>query len=414
MEKQNLPPEEEKPNVYKTGSTKPARKHFGLVATLLAVVIFLGGIASAMGFLNIRLFQKINEKEKKSVPMIFSDGNPEDQISSPPTIQEDVHAEVTLDINECPPAVDNIPEEGALPLQQIYEKNIPSVVSVVATMKTGEEKTGSGVVLSHDGFLVSSTFLVNHAEKIIVHTTDGRKLDAEIIGSDMITNLSVLHVDANNLIPAEFGNSEEVQVGDTAVSIGDPLGPELRGTMADGIISAVTENIYVGGRDLTLLQTSAALSSDSTGGPLINCYGQVIGITTNKIGGYPQAKAREGLGFAVPSTLVKDIVEQLMSKGHVTGRPYLGFYGETITPLYQQLYLLPEGILVSQVDKKGPAYQAGLQPGDVVMKLDDQRITDTETLTSQIIRYQAGDLVTLTIFREDKIHEISLTIRQAE
>ena len=188
-----------------------------------------------------------------------------------------------LQIEDSALSVENIPEEGALSWQQVYEKMIHSVVSITASSPTGST-SGTGVVMSADGYIITNAHVVDGAMNISVLLTDDRVFSAKVIGADTISDLAVLAVEATDLIPAEFGDSSVLRVGDAVVAIGDPLGVELRGSMTDGIISAIERDLQVGGRTMSLLQTTAALNSGNSGGPLVNCYGQVIGINTMKIG----------------------------------------------------------------------------------------------------------------------------------
>ena len=414
MERNNNWPEEN-PDIYRTGSTRPPKNHGGLVAVLLVVVIFFCGIATAIGYLKLQFFHDI-ERPDKTPPLAFSATSTESTeaaVPQPPSVKVDPHPNVKLDINTSPESMENIPQEGGLSLQEIYEKTIHSVVSISCQLDGGSS-TGTGVVLSQDGYIVTNSHVVEGARNIQVLFTDEKILEASVVGVDVVSDLAVLYVKSNDLVPAQFGDSSSIRVGDLAVAIGDPLGLELRGTMTDGIISAINRDITTGGRTMTLLQTNAALNSGNSGGPLLNCYGQVIGINTMKIGDYMNSGGVEGLGFAIPSTTVKEVVDQLISQGYVTGRPYLGIIGQEISGLYQQLYRLPEGIFISKVDKHSEAYRVGIRPGDVLVSFDGVRVPTADDLNTQLYHHKAGDTVSLVIFRADKSYEISLTIGQAD
>ncbi len=405
-------------DTYRTGKTRPPKRRSGLIAILLIVVIFLSGIASAMGLLNIRLFRKIADQTppENTTPLSFShmevqNGTKEQDLSFVPEdeVTEDTPA---VDLQPSPEAAENIPQAGGLSLQEIYVKTIDSVVSIGCVLPNGTS-TGTGVVLSQDGYLVTNCHVVEGAQSIAVSFTDQRQLSAQIIGTDAVSDLAVLRVDADDLVPAQFGDSSSIRVGDLAVAIGDPLGLELRGTMTDGIISAINRDITTGGRTMTLLQTNAALNSGNSGGPLLNCYGQVIGINTMKIGDYMNSAGVEGLGFAIPSTTVKDIVDQLISQGYVSGRPDLGIIGEDISRLYQYLYNLPQGVYISQVDQNSNAYEQGIRSGDILVELDGQRIYSTQDLVSMLYAYQAGQEVELIIYRSGNSYRVQVTLSQA-
>ena len=250
------------------------------------------------------------------------------------------------------------------------------------------------------------------AGQIRVLLSDQRYLDAQLVGSDSRSDLAVLHVEAEDLIPAVFGDSDQTRVGDTVVAIGDPLGIELRGTMTDGIISAINRDVEVGGRVMSLLQTNAALNSGNSGGPLINSYGQVIGINTMKVGDYVSTAGVEGLGFAIPSTTVKTIVDQLISQGYVSGRPTLGLTGETLSLFYQHYYRLPTGLYLTEVEPDGPADRAGIQPGDILLTLDGISITSADALDRFLYAHQVGDTVTVTVYRSGQQGTVDITLEE--
>jgi len=163
---------------------------------------------------------------------------------------------------------------------------------------------------------------------------------------------------------------------------------------------------------MTLIQTNAALNSGNSGGPLINCYGQVIGINTMKIGDYVDAAGVEGLGFAIPSATVKSIVDQLLNQGYVSGRPTLGMEGEILSMFYQHYYRLPAGLYLNRVDPEGPAGKAGIEPGDILLQVDDVTITSQEDLNRILFSHEIGDTVTVTIYRAGKQGVARLTIEE--
>ena len=414
MDENNYTPEEYRgEDTYRTGKTRPPKRRSGLIALLLIAVIFLSGIASSLGFLNIRLFRQMQEQTPPQDPPSLSFAEIEqDSILPRETISLPEDSPVTIEIQASPQSAENIPQVGGMSLQDIYTKNISSVVSISCSLESGAS-SGTGVVLSSDGYLVTNCHVVENAVAIFATFTDGRELVAQLVGTDKVSDLAVLRVDAQDLVAAEFGDSSAIRVGDLAVAIGDPLGAALRGTMTDGIISAINRDITTGGRTMTLLQTNAALNSGNSGGPLINCYGQVIGINTMKIGDYMNAAGVEGLGFAIPSTTVKEIVDQLIAQGYVSGRPDLGIYGQDISLLYQRLYDLPQGVYISQVDTDSDAYAQGIRPGDVLVVFNDTRIYTTEDLQASLYSYQAGDVVQVGIYRDGTTYRVDLIISQA-
>ena len=406
---------------YRTGSTTPPRDHRGAIAVALVAVIFFGGILSLLSIMKVELFSTIGPEITDS-PVSFSaegdgavpDGlevwDSDDSFQSQDDNQFD---SAQLQIEDSALSVENIPEEGALSWQQVYEKMIHSVVSITASSPTGST-SGTGVVMSADGYIITNAHVVDGAMNISVLLTDDRVFSAKVIGADTISDLAVLAVEATDLIPAEFGDSSVLRVGDAVVAIGDPLGVELRGSMTDGIISAIERDLQVGGRTMSLLQTTAALNSGNSGGPLVNCYGQVIGINTMKIGDNASYAGVEGLGFAIPSMAVKDVVEQLIANGYVSGRPTLSISGQEVSSFYQYYYRLPSGWLVTEVEPGSGADRAGLEAGDIILYANQQRISNEDELNLVINSHEVGQTMELIIYRHGKEYLVSVVLDEAK
>ena len=392
--------------VYGTGSTQPPKSHRAVIALLLVAVIFLGGIATGMSVLNVKLFRELHKKEDAlTVAYAVQSTQPEATQATDPL--PDAPEGATLDLQEIP---GREAEEG-LSLQQIYEQNIPSVVSITA-VGTRTTATGTGVVLSEKGYLVTNYHVIEGAQSLTVKLTDERELTAKVVGSDPVSDLAVLYVAAENLVPAQFGDSDNLRVGDTVVAIGDPLGVELRGTMTDGIISAISRDVQVDGRSMNLIQTNAALNSGNSGGPLINSFGQVIGINTMKIGTFTDSSGVEGLGFAIPSATVQEVVNQLITQGYVSGRPWLGIQGESFSSYYRRFYQLPQGVYITEVEAGSPAQTAGLMRGDIITRADDSSVSDMDTLNSLLYTHSAGDTMLLTVYRGGHQGNVEITLTE--
>ena len=408
-------PEPWEQNFYQTGSTKPPKNHRGLVAAVLVAIIFFGGIFSALGLMNIRLFRQSTEPGEDTATFCFSEdaSTPSTHSTDPSPSLPTNNKHVQVQLNQSPQAVENIPQAGGLSLQSIYQKAISSVVSISCTT-AGGSSSGTGVVLSADGYVVTNAHVVENAASVNILFSDGRSHTASIVGADAVSDLAVLYTDTAGLIPAEFGDSSVLRVGDSVVAIGDPLGVELRGTMTDGIVSAINRDISTGGRTMTLIQTNAALNSGNSGGPLLNCYGQVVGINTMKIGDYMSSAGVEGLGFAIPSTTVKEIVDQLIANGYVSGRPALGITGQDISSFDQLYYRLPQGVYITEVAESSDAAAKGILPGDILVQLDGHRITDTDTLKSLLYAHKTGDVVNVVIYRGGTQYTLDIILGQSQ
>ena len=407
-------------SVYGTGNTEPPKSRGGLVALLLILVIFLCGIIALLGILNVKLFAQLNlQREEEDISLAIMDEtdpteNTTPTVTEPLTAAQDtipVPSGSSIALNTTPQSVDNIPQEGGLSLQDIYAKNIPSVVSISSTGHSGSS-TGTGVVLTQDGYIATNAHVVEGGSVISVQLTDDRVFQAELIGADEVSDLAVLRIEAMELTPAEFGDSGSLRVGDAVCAIGDPLGVEFRGTYTDGIVSAINRDMNVDGRTMTLIQTNAALNSGNSGGPLINCYGQVIGINTMKIGTFTDSAGVEGLGFAIPSATVKEIVDQLIQQGYVSGRPTLGIEGETLSTFYQYYYRFPAGMLITEVEQGSYAHYYGIEPGDILMGINDTTVTSMDEMNAVLWEHEVGDVVTVYIYREGRQASVELTLTE--
>ncbi len=404
-------------SVYGTGRTEPPKSRGGTIALLLILVIFLCGIITVLGVLNIQLFNKINTLEQEVLSIAYmEETEPTEGIepmasTQPPAEKTVPQGYDSFDLEPSPTSEANLSQQEGLPLQEIYEKNKDSVVSI-RCQKPGGGSTGTGVILSKDGYIVTNAHVVEEAVTVSVLLSDDREFPAEIVGSDEISDLAVLAIGAENLSPAAFGDSGSLRVGDAVAAIGDPLGTELRGTFTNGIISAINRDVTMEGRTMTLIQTNAALNSGNSGGPLINCYGQVVGINTMKIGAFTDSAGVEGLGFAIPSVTVRDIVEQIITQGYVSGRPTLGIAGESVDSFYQLYYRMPAGLYITEVVRGGPADLVGVEPGDILVYLEENRVTSMEELKAQLYSHQAGDTVSITIYRGGQTATAQVTLAE--
>lgn len=392
---------------YNTGRTKPPKSHRGVVALLLIAVILLIGLSTMLGFSSLRLFQQLNEQRTEQT-ICFGTAEAPTEASSLVTISA---VQDSAAVSAGFPALAQA-EEG-LSLQEIYVKCIPSVASIITKTRSGTA-TGTGVIYSENGYIVTNYHVIEGGESYTVQLTDDRVLSATLVGDDPTSDLAVLQVNAADLTSAVFGNSDVLQVGDAVVAIGDPLGVEYRGTMTDGIVSAINRNVSLDGRTMNLIQTNAALNSGNSGGPLINSLGQVIGINTVKIGAFADKAGVEGLGFAIPSTVVKDIVDQIISQGYVSGRPYLGITGENLSIFYQRYYRLPDGMYISAVAEGSNAAAAGITAGDILLSIDDTRVYTQSDLDTLLYGYTAGDEVTIVIYRGGYTMQATITLEEAK
>lgn len=312
-------------------------------------------------------------------------------------------------------------ESGTYTKAQIVEMSAPSVVGI-DTITTATTNTywygygqsydvpgsGSGVVLTEDGYIATCAHVVDGAKSIKVTLNDDTQYDAVIVGSDAKNDIAIIKIDATGLVPAVVGDSETLTVGSEVIAIGNPLG-ELRGTATAGIISAVNRTIEVEGQTMTLVQTDAAISPGNSGGGLFDASGKLIGIVNAKV----SDSRAEGLGFAIPVNSVLDEISDLLNYGYVTGRAYLGVSTQDVTLRSRSgMWYYSEGtrcVMVEKVVAGSAAEQAGLKAGDLILKLDDKQISTGDELSSAISDYKPGDTATLTIQRDGKELTVEVT-----
>lgn len=307
---------------------------------------------------------------------------------------------------------------GTLTKQAIAKKCKPSSVGIQTvvtaqgfygmTYKTGG--VGSGFILTEDGYIATNHHVIENADSITVQLDDGTKYEATLVGSDSVTDLAVLKIEATGLVPMEIGDSDKMVVGDSVIAIGTPAGIEFAGTVTDGIISAINRGVEITNdrgsvvKTMTLMQTNAAINPGNSGGPLINDKGQVIGINTLKL-----TSTYEGIGFSIPINSAVTIFNQLITDGKVseydsnfvTGNGAIGItnYVE-ISEAEAKYYNVPAGIVILQLERDSNAFEAGLKRYDTIIAFEGKDVKTVEELNKYKSAYKAGDEVTLTVYRE--------------
>ena len=299
------------------------------------------------------------------------------------------------------------PAEAAMSFQDIYKKVSPSVVFIRAATGQGISQ-GTGVVMSADGYIITNAHVIEGSFRADVVLEDGGQYEALLVGSDAATDLAVLKIDAQGLTPAEFGDSDQMEVGDVVVAIGNPMGEELRGTMTDGILSAINRDMEVEGRQMTLLQTTAALNTGNSGGTLINDMGQVIGITNMKLMAYNSTV--EGLGFAIPSRTAKTVVDDLIGYGVVKGRPMLGITVRPLTAEERTGRSLDHGLWVEQVEEKSDAWTQGIRTGDVLLSANGVELSVNDDLLELKNALAVGETIRFCLWREGETLDITVEL----
>mgnify|MGYP002731491925 CR=1 FL=1 len=302
-------------------------------------------------------------------------------------------------------------EGEALTAQEVYAAVNPSVVMVAVAIDEEKASIGTGVILTEDGYVVTNAHVIAGGLSAWVALDTGEVLDAELVGFDSNEDLALLKlVDGQGLPAARLGDSDACVVGDQVYAIGNPLGVELRGTLTNGLISAIDRQVTMEGRVMTMIQTTAALNNGNSGGPLINDQGQVIGINTMKMSGGKTATATvEGLGFAVPTRRVVAVINDIMATGAFHGIPSLGIYvGQEMQAdgAYQ--------LVIYDVTEDYGAAEAGLLPGDVILAADGTEVHETWELLDLRGRHIVGESMVLTVQRGDQVFDADVTLYAAE
>ena len=301
---------------------------------------------------------------------------------------------------------------------QAAKKVSPAVVGITTKVYNRDmfnrkvlvgEGVGSGVIFDKAAYIVTNNHVVGTAKTVIVSLADGQSTEGTVVGRDARTDLAVVKINMDNLPVAEFGDSDSLQVGEPAIAIGNPLGLEFQGTVTVGVISSLNRTIGAEGQSMKLIQTDAAINPGNSGGALVDADGKVIGINSAKI----SQEGVEGLGFAIPINAARPILQDLITNGKVV-RPYLGLYG-----LDQQMaarfgmQLNAQGIYVYRVVPGGPLDQAGLQHGDVIVKLDGTDVKDFASLQSVMDKHKVGDSVTVDYTRNGMNREATIVLQES-
>jgi serine protease Do len=304
-------------------------------------------------------------------------------------------------------------------ITEVVETVQPAVASIVVgavgynifLQPVPTEQAGSGVIIDPRGYIVTNNHVVEGATSITVSIPDGRSFEATVVGTDPLTDLAVIKIEGSNLPTVDFGDSSQLKVGEWVVAIGNALALEGGPTVTAGVISALGRTIDAGsGWTLyDVIQTDAAINPGNSGGPLINLEGEVIGINTAKISSVEVS----GVGFAVSADTARPVVEELITKGYVT-RPYLGITVVTVTSAIARNYDLAvdEGAMIYQMSPNTPASDAGLLPGDVIIALDGEKITNADGLILAIRAHSVGDRITVTYVRGNSQSSTDVTLIQ--
>ena len=302
-----------------------------------------------------------------------------------------------------------------LTLAELYAKNVNSTVGITTAVTTNywgfqttQPASGSGFVFSDDGYILTNYHVISGASSVTVTMYDGSTYDAMIVGYDASNDIAVLKIDAMGLTPVVLGDSDTINVGDTVVAIGNPLG-ELTFSLTSGVVSALDREVtFSDGTRMDLIQTDCAINSGNSGGALFNLYGEVIGITNAKYSSSGSGASIDNIGFAIPLNTVRDIVASIIEKGFVT-KPYMGISVATVSEEVKS-YGIPAGASVQAVEADSPAEKAGLQRNDIITEANGETITTSSELVDMVGSSSPGDVMTLSVFRNGAYVTVEVTI----
>ena len=380
---------------------KPEKRGRGTVPALVLVLCMVMSVALGFGggiLANSYLNQDAVTQTTQEAQNAQNDDSSSNQ--SQATLPESV---ARTDSNAL-----SVSEVAAKVADAVVEISTESVTTSNYMQQYVTEGAGSGVIVSSDGTILTCNHVIKGANKITVRLRSGESYDATVVAADDASDVAILKIEATGLTAAPMGDSDALSVGEQTVVIGNPLGA-LGGSITTGILSASEREITINNEKMTLLQTDAAINPGNSGGGMFDAYGNLIGIVVAKSSG----TTIEGLGFAIPINTVKDIYEQLMDNGYVTGRAVLG-----VTMTEQQAVSLDSSssrayVIVTAVSENSPAAEAGIQPGDIILSIDDQEVTSAASLKSYIRSCSVGDSVQLVLLRGNNTVTVTATLAES-
>ena len=301
------------------------------------------------------------------------------------------------------------PGEQELSLQELYAACADSIVGITAYPEDQDGYYwGTGVIADEAGLIVTNAHVIEGCASAEVTLYNNESYEALLVGADAVSDLALLKIDCSGLPAASFGDISSLSVGDPVAAIGNPLSEEFRSTLTNGIISAIDRGMNYNGHTMSLLQTNAAINQGNSGGALFNMYGQVVGITNMKMMSY--FSSIEGIGFAIPSSTVKAVVDQLAENGEVRGRPSIGITVGAIPQEALENYELPEGLYISAVAENSDAAAQGIQAGDILTAIDGQSVSSTSDVAAIRDTRSVGDSLRFTIWRQGETFELDVRL----
>lgn len=425
----NLPPQNNAYAPYPPMTPRPPKKkaNAGLIALIVVLcVLLVGSIAGFFVYFMTENSKKQDDNSSNSYSFTMPNYGYNIPSTEPTTAPVSEHKESDYsdkaDANYKGVVLESKPKDAdtnkSYTAESAFNKVSDSVVGIVGytdkiTTVENSATQGSGIILTSDGYVVTNAHVIGNSKTqylLQVVTSDGKSYNAGVVGYDSRTDIAVLKMDdAKGLKAAAFGNSENIELGEDIIVVGNPGGLDYQNSITKGIVSAVDRKMSSTSL-VKYIQTDAAINPGNSGGPIVNLYGQVVGIATAKI----VSEKYEGMGFAIPSATAKDIIDTLMKKGYVEGRVKIGITGSNISSDVASAYGVPKGIMVDEISKDGPCYGTELKTDDIITGVDDKEIQSFSDIYEILETHKPGDKIVIKYYRmsDQSTGEVEVTLAE--
>lgn len=425
----NMPPQYNAYAPYPPMPPRPPKKkaNAGLIALIVVLcVLLVGSMAGFFVYFVTENSKKQDDNSSNSYSFTMPNYGYNIPSTEPTTAPVSEHKESDYsdkaDVNYKGVVLESKPKDAdsnkSYTAESAYNKVVDSVVGIVGytdkiTTVENSATQGSGIILTSDGYVVTNAHVIGNSKTtylLQVVTSDGKSYNAGVVGYDSRTDIAVLKMDdAKDLKAATFGNSENIELGEDIIVVGNPGGLDYQNSITKGIVSAVDRKMSSTSL-VKYIQTDAAINPGNSGGPIVNLYGQVVGIATAKI----VSEKYEGMGFAIPSATAKDIIDTLMKKGYVEGRVKIGITGSNISSDVASAYGVPKGIMVDEILKDGPCYGTELKTDDIITGVDDKEIQSFSDIYEILETHKPGDKIVIKYYRmsDQSTGEVEVTLAE--
>ena len=426
---QNMPPQYNAYAPYPPMPPRPPKKkaNAGLIALIVVLcVLLVGSMAGFFVYFVSENSKKQDDNSSNSYSFTMPNYGYNIPSTEPTTAPVSEHKESDYsdkaDANYKGVVLESKPKDAdtnkSYTAESAYNKVVDSVVGIVGytdkiTTVENSATQGSGIILTSDGYVVTNAHVIGNSKTaylLQVVTSDGKSYNAGVVGYDSRTDIAVLKMDdAKDLKAATFGNSENIELGEDIIVVGNPGGLDYQNSITKGIVSAVDRKMSSTSL-VKYIQTDAAINPGNSGGPIVNLYGQVVGIATAKI----VSEKYEGMGFAIPSATAKDIIDTLMKKGYVEGRVKIGITGSNVSSTVASAYGVPMGIMVDEISKDGPCYGTELKTDDIITGVDDKEIQSFSDIYEILETHKPGDKIVIKYYRmsDQSTGEVEVTLAE--